>query len=88
MLDRMKPFTALAIVMVLGSCGGRRRQPERTVQGTSLNLNATPLSPQVHINPLGDAGATHVQIGNVQVRLPGEAERVPGTEPSVQEGSE
>jgi len=88
MLGRMKPTHALAAALLaLAACGGRRREPERTTQGTSLNLNATAMTPQVHINPQ-DGGATQLQIGNAQVRLPGEAERGRAAERATQEGAE
>jgi hypothetical protein len=33
------------------------------------------MTPEVHINPQGDAGATSVQIGGARVVLPGENDR-------------
>lgn len=89
MLAGMKPIAALLVTSLLAvACGSRRREPERTTQGTSLNLNATAMTPQVHINPQGDAGATQIQIGNAQARLPGEDERGRAAERAAQEGAE
>lgn len=87
MVGRMKPSTALAL-LVLGACGGRRREPERTAVGASLNLHATAMTPQVHLRAAGDGGATQIQIGNVQAVLPGEAERGRAAERAAQEGAE
>lgn len=65
----------IAGALLLG-CGNRgQRGPEHTTARTSLNLGATAANPEVHINPQGDAGATQIQIGNVNARLPGESER-------------
>jgi len=74
MVGRMKPSLAFALLM-LCACGGRRREPERTATGTSLDLHATAMTPQVHLRAAGDGGATRIQIGNVQAVLPGEAAR-------------
>lgn len=68
----------LAVAVAVVSLGCRDRAapvPERTTTGTSLNLGATPTTPEVHINPAGDGGATAVQIGNARVQLPGENDR-------------
>ncbi|MEZ4392101.1 MAG: hypothetical protein R3A48_13465 [Polyangiales bacterium] len=71
-----------ATVLLLG-CPGRRREPEHTTARQSLNLGATAASPEVHINPQGDAGALQIQIGNVNARLPGEDERARQADPEA-----
>lgn len=75
---------AWLIALVLLGCGNRARPaPERTSPPSSLNLGATAATPEVHINPSGDAGALQIQIGNVNARLPGEDERArQATQPS------
>ncbi len=90
MLGGMSPPTLLALgsLLVLAACGSKRREPDRTSQGTSLNLNATAMTPQVHINPQGDGGATQIQIGNARARLPGEDERGRPAARAAQEGAE
>lgn len=87
MVGRMKPSLALAL-LILGACGGRRREPEPTSSGTSLDLHATTMTPQVHLRAAGDGGANQIQIGNVQAVLPGEAERGRAAERATQEGAE
>jgi hypothetical protein len=70
-------LVACAVVAVSFSACKRRPPPapERTTAGTSLNVGATAMSPEIHINPQGDGGAMNLQIGNVGVHLPGENER-------------
>ncbi|MFO0625809.1 MAG: hypothetical protein U0325_09360 [Polyangiales bacterium] len=66
---------AIVVLMLLG-CGNRSRAtPARASAPGTLNLGATAVNPEIHINPAGDAGATQIQIGNVNTRLPGENER-------------
>jgi len=84
-----RPLTLALLVAALASaCGSKRREPAATTQGTSLHLGATAMTPQVNIGPQGDAGATQIQIGNAQVRLPGEDERGRTGERAAQEGAE
>jgi hypothetical protein len=65
----------VAVLLLLG-CGNRSRAtPERAATPGRLNLGATAVNPEIHINPSGDAGAMQIQIGNVNTRLPGENER-------------
>ncbi len=65
----------LIVAMALLGCGNRSRAtPERAATGR-LNLGATAVNPEIHINPSGDAGGMQIQIGNVNTRLPGENER-------------
>lgn len=67
---------AVIVAMLLLGCGNRSRAtPERAATPGRLNLGATALNPEIHINPSGDAGAMQIQIGNVNTRLPGENER-------------
>ena len=74
MTSRARPLLALlALSLVAVACGNRNPVPERTTQGTNLNLNATAMTPEVHINAR-DGGATGIQIGNAQAQLPGEGE--------------
>jgi hypothetical protein len=64
------------LAMLLLGCGNRSRAtPERAATPGQLNLGATAVNPEIHINPSGDAGAMQIQIGNVNTRLPGENER-------------
>jgi hypothetical protein len=79
---------ALLVATLLPACGSKRREPASTTQGTSLHVGATAMTPQVNIGPQGDAGATQIQIGNVQARLPGEDERGRAAERATQEGAE
>lgn len=67
----------LLVVLALCGCGRRGRVAADAAASQRLNLGATAVNPEVHVNPVGDAGALQVQIGNVNVRLPGEAERAP-----------
>ena len=84
-----RTFTlALLVAAFASACGSKRREPASTTQGTSLHLGATAMTPQVNIGPQGDAGATQIQIGNAQVRLPGEDERGRGAERATQEGAQ
>lgn len=86
MLDPMKLSAILVALLALAACGGRR-EPERTHQGTRLDLHATTMTPQVHITPR-DGGATEIQVGNARVQLPGEAERNHELERATQESTE
>lgn len=71
----MKRTVIVWVVFVLSACGKTTPPPPgTTTQGTSLNVGATAMTPQVHINPQ-DGGATSIQIGNVQAQLPTEAQR-------------
>ena len=66
-----------ALVALVVTAGCEKKQPPQatsTTQGTRLNVGATAMTPEIHINPQ-DGGATNLQIGNVQVQLPGEGDR-------------
>jgi len=71
----LRPTLALCIALSLAACGKKAAPPQATTQGTSLNVGPTVMTPEVHINPQGDAGATSVQIGGARVVLPGENDR-------------
>lgn len=75
----MRSTTALAVALaaLALAAGCEKKQPPQatsTTQGTRLNVGATAMTPEIHINPQ-DGGATNLQIGNVQVQLPGEGDR-------------
>ena len=70
----MRPTLALVLALSLAACG-KKAPPQATTQGASLNVGPTVMTPEVHINPQGDAGATSVQIGGARVVLPGENDR-------------
>jgi hypothetical protein len=71
------PLAWMVMALMVAACGDRNRasRPLSTTQGSRLNVGTTALTPQVHINPQGDAGAVNMQIGNVRVQLPAEAQR-------------
>lgn len=66
----------LAGVMA-AACGGRSRAvPERTEQGSRLNVGATAATPEIHINPQ-DGGGVQLQIGAARAALPGDQRPMP-----------
>lgn len=71
----MRPTLALCIALSLVACGKKAAPPQATTQGTSLNLGPTVMTPEVHINPQGDAGGMSLQIGGARAQLPGENDR-------------
>lgn len=77
----MRSLVVVCVLFALSINACKRRPPpvpERTTVGTNLNVGATAMTPEVHINQRdggGGAGAMNIQIGNVNVQLPGENER-------------
>lgn len=75
----MRSLLVACVCLALSASACKRRQPPPppgpVTVGTHLNVGATAMTPEIHINPQGDGGAMNLQIGNVGVRLPGENER-------------
>ncbi len=77
----MRSIVVACVVFALSLNACKRRPPpvpERTTAGTSLNVGATAMTPEVHINQRdggSGAGGMNIQIGNVGVQLPGENDR-------------
>lgn len=72
----MRSLVVVCVLFALSINACKRRPPpvpERTTVGTNLNVGATAMTPEVHINAR-DSGATGIQIGNVQAQIPGEGE--------------
>ena len=73
----------LALLLALLPACRDRAPPQRTTVGTSLNVSATGMTPEIHINPQ-DGGALNMQVGGARVQLPGENERAQQVEREAQ----